>query len=141
MKECTQSITIYNSYTDPTTKYKRYLPTVITGVSWFGEVQVSIGAAGLLSADMYTLRIPVDADFSNKTYLTPKDFLNIPNDRMSLYWTLTDGDIIVKGSVTDTGDDAKPAKLEAKYNDVITIVSVTDNRSRPNAKHWKVVGK
>lgn len=141
MRLCNTAITVYNSYIDPTTKYKTYLPTVITGVSWFGDVQVNVSSDGLSSADMYTIRIPIDADFNNKQYLSPKDFLAIPNDEMSKYWTISIGDTIVKGSVNDIGDDAKPAKLEAKYDDVITVISVTDNRNAPNAKHLKVVGK
>lgn len=141
MKLCTDTITVYNNYTDPTTKYKVYLPTIIKNVSWFGEVQVLVGSDGLLSADMYTVRIPEDADFGNKIYLDPKAFSAIPNDEMPNYWTLSQGDTIVKGAVSDTGENAKPAKLEAKYVDTITIVSVTDNRTRPNAPHWKVVGK
>ena len=141
MKLCTDTITVYNNYTDPTTKYKVYLPTVIKNVSWFGEVQVLVSSDGLLSADMYTIRIPINADFGNKTYLNPKAFEDIPNDEMSNYWTLSQGDIIVKGEISDTGANAKPGKLEENYEDVITIVSVTDNTTRPNAPHWKVVGK
>ena len=33
-----------------------------------------------------------------------------------------------------------PVQLKAKYGEVITILGVTDNRSRPREPHWKVVG-
>lgn len=141
MQQCIETITIFNSYTDPATKYKKYLSTIITGVSWFGEAQALVSQDGLLSADLYTIRIPIDADFSDKSYLSPKEFEKIPNDKMINYWTISQGDIIIRGAVTDSGDSAKPAKLEDKYDDVITILSVTDNRNKPSAKHWKVVCK
>lgn len=141
MRLCNNSITVYNSYTDPTTKYKVYLPTTITGVSWFSDLQVAVSSEGLMSANEYIVRIPVNADFSNKSFLSPKEFDKIPNDEMINYWTLKEGDRIVLGAISDTGDSAKPANLEAKYDEVLTIISVTDNRRAPNAKHWKVVGK
>jgi hypothetical protein len=141
MRLCDDVITVYNSYTDPLTRYKVYLPTVLRGVSWFGSLQVTVGNDGLLSASQYSIRIPSDADSEGKQYVSPKEFAAIPNDQMPNYWTLSEGDSIVHGAVNDTGTDAKPGALEAKYDEVINIVAVTDNRRVTNAPHWKVVGK
>lgn len=141
MSLCDETVTVYNSYVDPITRYKVYLPTVLHGVSWFGNLVVDVTTNGLISASKYYVRVPDYVDSSGKQYLTPKAFAKIPNDQMQFYWTLEEGDIIVKGEVDDIGDDAKPAKLEEKYDDVITIISVSDNRRVDNAPHWKVMGK
>lgn len=139
MKLCNEVITIYNKHIDTLTKLPVYTPTVISGVSWHIATQVSVTSDGLIGANQCTIRIPVDANFNGKTYTTPKAY-SVAQDIATLC-TIAQGDIIVKGNAVETGDNAKPAKLQAKYNDVITIVGCTDDTTRPNAKHWKVVGK
>lgn len=141
MHLCNEKITVYNSYIDPITRFRTYLPTVVDGVSWFGDLQVSVTSDGLVSANQYIIRIPSNADTSNKEYKSRKEYENTPVQNLSSCWTLCEGDIIVRGAVTDSGDDAKPSKLSDKYDDVITVVSVTDNRRVNQAPHLKVVGK
>ena len=77
--------------------------------------------------------------YHSDTCAPPKEY-SVAQD-ISTLCTIAQGDIIVKGNAVETGDNARPAKLQAKYNDVITIVGCTDDTTRPNAKHWKVVGK
>lgn len=142
MKVCTENITIYNSYIDKITRFKAYIPTKISGVSWYGSLEAAVTADGLIGADKYTIRIPTDAQIeSSKKYLSPKAYAAQPNDQKSKYWTIGEGDCIVKGFVDDIGSDAKPDKLEEKYDNVVTVISVTDNRRVDNAPHWRVVCK
>jgi len=61
-------------------------------------------------------------------------------DFPELYFTLRNGDIIVKGDASGV-ENPRPANLQKLYPELVTILGVTDNRRAPNAKHWKVIGK
>lgn len=135
MKLCNETITVFNKRTDSETGYDVYCPTVITGVSWFCEVASNVDKSGLIAANKYTIRIPTDADFSDKSYVLPHLYKD--GDPTKVF-TLDNGDIIVKGAITTSG--LKPADLQASYGEIVTILAVTDDR-RAKAPHWKVVGK
>ncbi|MBO4543881.1 MAG: hypothetical protein J5725_11965 [Bacteroidales bacterium] len=139
MKLCNDVITVYNRYTDATTRYQVYIPTVISNVHWFGTNKTNPTNDGLVSAKEYIIRIPIEADFSNNSYASPKEYEKLTTK--TGYFTLAEGDIIVKGKVVETGQNAKPAYLHSNYDDVVTIISVTDSRTAPNAPHWRVVCK
>ena len=136
MKECNKTITVFNKRQDPTTGYDAYYPTVITGVSFYSEISSNVSDEGLRAANIFTIRIPVDADFSGKSYVSPVDY------KASLtpasVFTLDNGDTIVEAAVTTS---KTPAELQELYGEVVTILGVTDNRDRRCAPHWKVVGK
>lgn len=135
MKLCDETITVFNKRQAQDTGYDVYIPTVITGVSWFCEIASTVDTSGLKAANKYTIRIPTDADFSGKNYVTPAKYAE--SDEKTSF-TLGNGDIIVKAAITDTG--LKPADLQAQYGDIATVLGVTDNRRTKNAPHWKVVG-
>ena len=129
-------ITIYNRYLDSVTGYDKYSRCVVYGVNWFSRTKINITDGGLLSANEYTLRIPLTAKFG-KRYTNPKDF-TATNE--SVCFTLKEGDIIVRGITTETNPVL--AELFKNYNEVLTVVSVTDNRrGSPGVQHFKVVGK
>lgn len=127
MKLCNDTITVYNHGLDAD-GYDVYYPTVIKGVHWHCEVASTVTNDGLKTANQYTIRIPLDADFSGKTYAPPEIY-----QPTVLLFTLAQGDLIVKGI---GGDIEDPGELKGR----VTIVGVTDNTSAPNAPHWKVVG-
>lgn len=137
MKLVDDTITIFNKYIDSETKFKKYISTVVTGVHWYGTDMVSVTSDGLVGANKFTIRIPEEADFGEKEYVSPKDFSKLTDK--SGYFTIAEGDIIVHGVAEE--DEAKPDYLEDTYDEVVTIISVTDNRKAPNAKHWRVVCK
>lgn len=137
MRLCDETITVYNSYVDPTTRFNVYIPTVIRGVSWFGSLKAKATEHGLVSANEYSLRIPFSSDFGGKQFLPPKEYQALEDK--SGYFTLAKGDTIVRGDHSEIG--TKPAKLSEKYDDVITVVSVTGNGRTPFAQHWRVIGK
>lgn len=135
MKLCNETITVLNKRLDKVTGYDIYIPTVITGVSWYCEIASTVDESGLKAANKFTIRIPENAGFSGKTYVEPVSYADSDPEKV---FTLSNGDIIVKGMVTDSG--IKPAELQSRFGDVVTVLGVTDNRRAPRAPHWKVVG-
>lgn len=136
MKECTETITLFNSYLDGE-GLDAYAATIISGVSWYSEIVSNVDTGGLIAANRYSIRIPNDADFSGKEYIGPEEY---SKDTAESNFTLKQGDLIIHGIVTDT-EDITPASLIERYGEVVTILGVTDNRKRPHGKHWKVTGK
>lgn len=135
MRLCNETVTVFNKRLAEAAGYDVYVPTVITGVSWFCEIASTVDSSGLKAANKFTIRIPADADFSGKSYVNPAEYA-ASDERTS--FTLGNGDIIVKAAITDTG--LKPSDLQTQYGEVVTILGVTDNRRTKNAPHWKVVG-
>ena len=135
MNLCNDIITVFNAKYNPATDIDEYIPTIITGVSWFCEIVSNVDSSGLKAANKFTIRIPETANFGGKTYAAALDYA-AAEDASGLF-TLRNGDIIVHGSVTDA--DPRPAALHKKY-EAFTILGVTDNRRARNAPHWKVVG-
>lgn len=136
MKLCDKTITIFNRRLDVEKGWDVYIPTVIRGVSWYGDVAVDVTKEGLIAASKYTIRIPVDADFDGKTYVDPIAYREEPI--ITGLFTLSTGDIIVKAEITDSG--LTPTEIKESYPDVCTLLGVTDNRTAPNAPHWRVTG-
>ena len=134
MKQCEETITVFNARLDDDKGYDVYVPTVIHGVSWFCEIASNVDTGGLKAANKFTVRIPLDADFSGKAYMEPAGYAGADP---GAFFTLKQGDIIVHGEETESNT---PAKLKDKYGETVTILGVTDSTKRPNAKHWKVVG-
>lgn len=137
MKLCNDTITVLNAHLDKDHGADTYLPTVISGVSWYFHTVTTVdGSGGLRAANQFTIRVPVDADFSGKTYATAQEYANAP-DPTSLF-TLKAGDIVAHGAFPGV---SKPAELKALCNEVATVLAVTDNRRAPHGPHWRVVGK
>lgn len=134
MKLCTETITVFNARLDDEKGYDVYIPTVIRGVSWFCEIASTVDSSGLKAANKFTIRIPEDANFSDKTYAAPVAYAGGDPDNL---FTLRQGDIIVHGEETEV---STPTQLMEKYGEIVTILGVTDDRRVPNAKHWKVIG-
>ena len=134
MKECNETITVFNTRLDDGKGYDLYVPTIIRGVSWFCEIASNVDSSGLKAANKFIIRIPVDADFSDKAYVPPAAYAG--GDPNTVF-TLKQGDVIVHGEETEP---MQPAQLQEKYGELVTILGVTDSSRRPHAKHWKVVG-
>lgn len=136
MRLCNETITVFNTRLDAETGFNVYIPTVITGASWRCEVASVVDAqGGLKAANKFIIRIPEDASFSGKTYVSPAAYAQKDPKK---FFTLKNGDIVVRGAVEDSC--LKPADLQRLFGEVVTILGVADNRRALNAKHWKVVG-
>lgn len=138
MKLCNDTITVFNARVDPDVGGNVWVPTVITGASWYATDASTVDASkgGLVAANKATIRIPVEADAGGKEYADPVNYAKAED--VSRLWTLKGGDIVVKGEAT--GDGWTPAKLKAAWADCVTVLGVTDNRRAPRAKHWRITG-
>ena len=138
MKLCNDAITVFNARVDPEVGGNVWVPTVITGVSWYATDASTVDASkgGLVAANKATIRIPVDAGTGGKQYTDPVSYASAED--VSGLWTLKGGDIVVKAALE--GDDWTPAELKATCADCVVILGVTDNRRAPNAPHWRITG-
>lgn len=108
------SVTVYNKYEDPQTNIITWHKTVIDDCFWqnnfnrykMGEVEIQ--------SDSIICRIKEDSRFLEK-----QDWVKIPNDKMNNYFTLSQGDIIIKGNVDEDIDEYTSGKrssdIIAKY--------------------------
>lgn len=137
MKLCEDTLTLFNARLDKVNDTTVYEKTVISGISWYSTIKTVVGDTGLKSANQFTIRIPLDADFSGKAYCDPASYTGAED--VSGLFTLRQGDVIVKGAVPSS--ITTPVQAHKAYPDqAFTIQGVTDNRRAPNAKHWRVVG-
>ena len=121
-------LTIYNKYTDPTTNVVRWYRTNLSNCFWKHErAKLSVGNT-VLETDTVICRIPEDDRFKPKY-----EWLKIPNDEMSDYFTLGIEDIIINGYVSDDIDEyergSRSTEIINKYKDlgVMQIDNVTIN--------------
>lgn len=137
MRLANDTLTVFNAWFDKAQDCTVYRKTVISGISWYSTIKTNVGDTGLKSANMFVIRIPVEANTGGKSYTSPAGWdsaLNVDN-----LFTLRQGDVIVKGTVS--GLITTPAQAHKAYPDTaFTIMSVTDNRRALHAQHWKVVG-
>lgn len=139
-----ETITVYNKYTDPVTNLITWYRHVVTGAFWknIGN-KVTIDKT-VIETDTIICRMRKD-----DTFLPKHEWIALPNDTMSDYYTLGRGDILVRGEVDDeiqeytTGH--KSTDLVHKYKDLqgcMTIDEVTINTEggRGN-EHYLVRGK
>lgn len=111
------TITIYNKFEDKQTQLIKWYRTVLDNCFWkYTGDKVSVGNTILETNDIIC-RVP-----ENNKFLEKFEWLSIPNDLMTNYFTLGNGDIIVKGSVLDEIDEYKTGKrstdLIAKYKEL-----------------------
>lgn len=134
MQLCDKTITVFNARFNPEMDKDEYLGTVISGVSWFCAIESTVDD-GLKAANKFTVRVPVDADFSGKVYAPPKIFQKVENT--SDFFTLQNGDMVVLGAAPTDG--MTPTVLKKDYESFV-ILGVTDSSKSPRGAHWKVVG-
>ena len=144
------NITVYNQYTDSTTLEPKWQRTQIGtvgrfAIAWENRKAVNVLRSGLREADSATIYIPL-AEGAN--HLDPIAWLAAKSGK----WTLQNGDLIVKGLVTDEITDLIPAHdavpavpaftvtmLKAKYDDVLTITSVDPMMAGSQVmRHWRI---
>ena len=110
-------ITIYNRFEDPQTNLVTWSSTQVDGCFWkYSGNKVVINNV-VLDTSSIICRIRKDDKFLEK-----HEWIALPNDEMSDYFTLGQGDIIVKGKVDDTIDEYQANKrssdLKKKYKEL-----------------------
>ena len=139
-----ETITIYNKYTDPVSKLITWYRYVVVGAFWKNVGNNIMIDKTVIDTDAIVCRIRKDDAF-----LPKYEWIELPNDLMSEHYTLSKGDIMVRGRVNDEIDEYtkgyKSTDLVVKYKDLqgcMTIDKVTINTEggRGN-EHYHVRGK
>lgn len=123
------TVTLYNKYTDPLTHVVTWFRHVLEGCFWDNTGNmVTVGTVQIQSNDV-VCRIP-----ESELYKSKLQWQNLPNDMLGDFFTLGQGDILVRGSVDDIVDeDSKGHRandLIAKYKDTqdcIVVKRFSDN--------------
>ena len=108
------TVTIYNRYEDPQTQLVTWYRHVVEGCFWkYTGNKVVVGNTLLETKDIICrLR-------KNDKFLDKVDWIKQPNDKMPNFFTLSQGDIIVKGEVDDEINEYASGKrstdLKKKY--------------------------
>lgn len=95
-------ITIYNYWYNPDTNENEYRRTQIQGVHWYTDQKVAVLATekGVVSADLYKIRIPEDAVIQdNRAYIDAKQYHMLSDEEVDEYWTVDTEDLFVKGLI------------------------------------------
>lgn len=138
------TVTIYNKFTDDQTDIVTWFRTVIDDCFWhLTGAEVDVGEATLDSKST-VCRIPKDSRYKDKA-----DWIKIPNDQMKNFFTLSQGDIIVKGAcdfeINEYTDGQRSTDLLAKYREYqqcIVVTQYSDNTGiGRNNEHYLARGK
>lgn len=136
-------LTIYNRYEDPQTQIITWYRYVVDTCFWkYVGDKISINDI-TLETNNIICRIP-----KNDAFLEKYQWIAKPNDQMSNYFTLSPGDIIIKGAVTDTVNEyrsgSRSSDLLKKYKALqgcMTIEEVGINVGKGrNDEHYFVKG-
>ena len=130
-------LTIFNYRgTDKTTGRATYFRTQIRGVSFYTEQKVQVTDKGLVSADLYKIRIPEDADTQGKQYIDADQYAQLSDSDASSYWTINNGDLFGRGLLDDFEKESE--FLKRQYTG--KVLSFADNH-RGGLPHWRIGGE
>ena len=128
-------VTLYNHKFNKDTRLDGWQRTVIRGVHFYEDNKVSVGAKGLNSAKICKSRIPEDAECV-RSYIPEDEYFAV--EATSGYWTLQEGDIVVRGVCNI--EIEKPADLKNRHVKYYKINSWSDNRFG-GQPHWRIGGE
>lgn len=131
-------ITIYNRHLS-NDRREILTPTVIRYVTWY-QSKGAVGAPDTSDANTYKVRIPYDADQSGKTYLDAIPYRNLAADKTKDYWTIQNGDIVVRGACEKQITNKKELASEGLNLFVVTNYSDDTIRGSSFMKHWRIGG-
>jgi hypothetical protein len=115
------NVTVYNKYKDAALHTEKYQRAQLQGVYWEDRQKIRQTKGGMIDANTATIIIPFVA--AGTAYLAPVTWQALVTKTGKM--TLQEGDIIVRGLVTDEiGSSFTPSALKAKYDEVLTITSV-----------------
>lgn len=137
------TLTIYNKYEDPITNLITWYRTVVEGAFWkYVGDKVTINDT-VLETKNIVARIRKDPRF-----LPHHEWIALPNDVMSDYFTLSEGDIIVKDAVDDVINEYqsghRSSDLLGKYKKLQGCMSIETLAINVGAgrcdEHYRVKG-
>lgn len=96
-------LTIYNRFEDPQTQVVSWFKTVVDDCFWkYVGDKININQV-VLETNNIICRIPESDKFKEKF-----EWIALPNDQMSQYFTLSPGDLIFKGEISDIINEYAP---------------------------------
>lgn len=130
-------ITIFNKRRiDKASGRPVYFRTQIKGVSFYTEQKVRVTEeAGVISKDMYKIRIPETADTGGKQYIDADAYKALADEEAAGYWTIDNDDLFGKGLLPEFEKEAD--FLKRQYTG--KVLSFSDNR-RGGLPHWRIGG-
>ena len=138
------TITIYNKFTDKQTNVVQWFKSVVTDCFWqLSGTEINVGGT-VLDAKRITCRIPKDEKFLEK-----QDWVLVPNDQKGNYFTLGQGDIIVKGECDFVIDEYtkghRSTDLLGQYQDYQACMEIKEFSNNTgtgrNNEHYLARGK
>jgi hypothetical protein len=91
-----QTVTVYNKFEDPQTRVITWHKTILENCFWKNTGnKITLGET-VIDTNETICRIP-----KNDMFLENYLWVALPNDEMSNYFTLSNGDILVRGSVEE----------------------------------------
>lgn len=130
-------ITIYN-LAHKGTRNERWVRTFITGANWYGGQKVTVGDNGLLSANTYTVRIPVFSEPQGKVFVLPEDYAALDDSTLADSWTLQNGDLVYRGNGSEI---TAPKEITSKSESFVVTGWSDNRRGSPVMQHWRIEGK
>ena len=142
-------VTVFNSRTDSKERRKKYVPTVIYGVSYMEAKGTTVSSGGVWSNDVqYKIRIPLISKVRDgRSYLPCRSYAAIEDDEALQHWTINKGDFVIKGEYGGEAiplyEDALVAYAKEHELDLIRVTEYADNTLGGSAytKHWRIGGK
>ncbi len=128
------NITVYNKYVDTATRTEKWQRTEVFNCVWQG-----VSAIARFKEQVPAKTVLILIPFASGTgYQEPKAW-QVDRDG----WTLQEGDVIVRGLVTDEITAIYTMKdLRDDHQHVFTIASVAAmDEGSPNMQHWEVQAK
>ena len=129
-------LTIYNKRgIDKETARPIYFRTQIKGVNFYTKQETQTTEKGLVSADLYKIRIPEDADTKERQYIDADVYAKLTDEEAEKYWTINNGDLFGRGLLEDFEKESE--FLKRQYTG--KVLSFSDNR-RGGLPHWRIGG-
>lgn len=131
-------MTIYNIIPQKGTDKEIYKRTEIQNVFWNECREITDTENGIKKEETVRIMIPLESlEVLKKEYKPPKEWLAAENKDS---YTFKNKDIVVQGIVEDEISTVR--ELEQKYDNVFTIISVSDNRyGSKDMHHFFLIGK
>ena len=142
----TDVMTVYNYYRDPDTEKEVWNRSIVKGVQWRHNKKEITAVDGVQSENkVESITVDFGRKYGNKPYLPPHEYVKLPDEERSGYWTLDakqGKDIIVLGeSYHEISRAYRTSELFKDFQYAVTVTSVSDNRNRPRLKNIKAVGR
>lgn len=143
------AVTVFNGRTDRETRRKKFLPTVIRGVSYAEAKGVAVADNGVWSNDIqYKIRIPLSADVEEQRgYISALKYAKLDEEEAKQYWTINKGDLIMVGEhlagTAPLYEDDLQKYAQENGLDLVRITEYADDTAGGSwyMRHWRIGGK